>query len=88
MSPRCRIFFRRSIDKAPGTDEELTTLVGGERFQVRLLERVACFPGGKIVTGQLAVKLLRGRRQIARRSNNLTIDVREPLLKVAHSATA
>ncbi len=78
--PSLSDFFRRRIGKDPGTVEELWTLVGGQRYQVRLLERVALFPlrAGRLHTGKLSVKLLRRRRELARESNDVVLSVREP----------
>jgi hypothetical protein len=78
--PSLSDFFRRRIGKDPGTVEELWTLVGGQRYQVRLLERVALFPlrAGRLHTGKLSVKLLRRRRELARQSNDVVLNVREP----------
>ncbi|HHH30651.1 MAG TPA: hypothetical protein ENK57_20230, partial [Polyangiaceae bacterium] len=78
-------FLRMDLDRTP-TDPPLITAVGKWRYHVKLLDQVAVFPlrAGKLHVGELAATFTGrrfGSRELARTSNDLVLDIREPPLE-------
>jgi hypothetical protein len=75
-------FLRIALLKDPGSTPQQTTTVGGKRYGVRLIDRVAAFPlhAGKLHTGSVRARF-NGRRigeNEERISDEAVIDVTEP----------
>jgi hypothetical protein len=75
-------FVRAPMLKNPGTEAPVTALAGGERYLVRVMDRVAIFPvkTGDLHTGQMTLRFgRRGRNaRLERQSEDLVIRVVEP----------
>lgn len=75
-------FRREPLLKNPGTDAPMHTRVGGRRYEVRLLDKLALFPlrAGDLHTGGMSARIT-GRRigsRALRESNDVVIHVTEP----------
>ncbi|AKT43537.1 BatD family protein [Chondromyces crocatus] len=75
-------FMRVPLLKNPGTDTPTHTLVGGRRYEVRLLDKLALFPlkAGDLRTGVTSARIT-GRRigsRVLRQSNDIAIQITEP----------
>lgn len=75
-------FLRFPILTDPGSTRSEHTSVGDQRWDARLIDRIAIFPikEGKLSTGSFGARF-KGRRigaRVLRSSNDVTIDVREP----------
>lgn len=75
-------FLRMPIIRDPGTGATLLATVGGRRWSVKLLDRVAIFPlrSGTLNTGSMTARF-RGRRigaRVLETSNDVTIESIEP----------
>lgn len=75
-------FRRVPLLKNPGTDAPVHARVGGRRFEVRLLDKIALFPlkAGELHTGEMTARIT-GRRigaRAIRQSNDVVIRVTEP----------
>jgi hypothetical protein len=75
-------FLRMPLVRDPATTGTTMTTVGGRRWAVKLLDRVAIFPlrAGKLSTGAMTARF-RGRRigsQVLETSNDVVIEAIEP----------
>ncbi|MBI4700415.1 MAG: BatD family protein [Deltaproteobacteria bacterium] len=82
--PALADFLRVPLLGNPGTDPPRNTIVGGQRYLVRLLDRVAVFPlrAGVLHTGALEAWFTSQRlgARALRTSDDLVIETREPPL--------
>lgn len=77
-------FRRVPLLKNPGTDAPMHARVGGRRYEIRLLDRMALFPlrAGDLHTGSFGARIT-GRRigsRVLRESDDLVLHVTEPPL--------
>lgn len=75
-------FLRMPLVRDPAVTGTVSTHVGGRRWAVKLLDRVAIFPlrAGKLSTGSMTARF-RGRRigsQVLETSNDVVIEARTP----------